>query len=108
VLQQGNFSAPDIDRFCAVWMAGAAAENLIYGAIQGGADDVQKVRSLLSSLKLSPSESQQKERWAALRAKTILQDHWPIYEQLVTALEQRASVADCQHVLNQSENHPNP
>jgi len=98
-LRQGHSSSPLIDRYCAVWMAGAAAENLAYGAIQGGADDVQKVRSLLRSLKLTPSESQQKERWAALQAKSLLQEHWLTYEQLVTAMEQGVSVTDCQKLL---------
>ncbi|UIE39025.1 ATP-dependent Zn protease [Leptodesmis sichuanensis] len=101
-LQQGKNLSPIVDRYCTVWMAGAAAEKLVYGAIQGGADDVQKVRSLLSYLKLSPTERQQKERWATLRAKTLLQDHWATYEQLVAAMEQRASVVECQQLLNHS------
>lgn len=101
-LQQGNPADPIVDRYCTVWMAGAAAENLVYGAIQGGADDIQKLRSLLSHLKLSSSESQQKERWSALRAKTLLQEHWPIYEELVTAMERRASVTECQQLLDQA------
>jgi hypothetical protein len=110
-LQQGDLAASSIDRYCTVWMAGAAAEKLMYGAIQGGGDDVQKVRSLLSHLKLSSNESQQKERWLALRAKTLLQEHWATYEQLVTAMEQRASVAECQQLLNRTSNAspiPNP
>lgn len=99
-LGQGKTASPVVERYCTVWMAGAAAENLIYGKIQGGVDDVQKVRSLLNHLKLSSSESQQKERWLALRAKTLLQEHWSTYEELVAAMEQRASVTECQHLLN--------
>lgn len=98
-LQQGNPADRVVDRYCTVWMAGAAAENLVYGAIQGGRDDVQKLRSLLSHLKLSSNERQQKERWSALRAKTLLQEHWSAYEELVVAMEQRASVTECQQLL---------
>jgi hypothetical protein len=99
-LKQAGSTFAVVERYCTVWMAGAAAENLVYGAIQGGTDDVQKVRSLLRSLKLSPRECQQKERWAALRAKTLLQEHWSVYEKLVAAMEQHASVADCQYILD--------
>ncbi len=105
-LQQGQTASPIADRYCTVWMAGAAAESLVYGAIQGGADDVQKVRSLLSHLKLSANERQQKERWSALRAKTLLQEHWSTYERLVAAMEQRASVLECQQLLNPASNSP--
>ncbi len=35
-LQQGKNPFPIVDRYCTVWMAGAAAEQLVYGAIQGG------------------------------------------------------------------------
>ncbi|MGQ9869805.1 ATP-dependent Zn protease [Leptodesmis sp.] len=101
-LQQSKNPSPIVDRYCTVWMAGAAAEQLVYGAIQGGADDVQKVRSLLNHLKLSPTECRQKECWAALRAKTLLQEHWATYEQLVAAMEKRASVIECQQLLNHS------
>lgn len=105
-LQHSKTPSPVMDRYCAVWMAGAAAENLVYGKIQGGVDDVQKVRSLLNHLKLSPSESQQKERWSALRAKTLLQEHWSAYEKLVAAMAQRASITECQQLLNQTSNVP--
>jgi hypothetical protein len=91
--------AKQLDHYCTIWMAGVAAESLVYQTVQGGEDDYQKMRSLLSQLPLSPQERQQKERWAALRAKTILQDHWPAYEALVAAMTHRASVIECCQIL---------
>ncbi len=98
-LQQGKLSVQLIDRYCAIWVAGAIAEQLVYGNMQGGADDRQKLQMVLSQLRLSPAESQQKERWSTLQAKTMLQEHWTEYEALVIAMAQRASVAECIQAL---------
>lgn len=98
-LQQGQLSGQLLDRYCAIWMAGSAAEHLVYGDVQGGADDRQKLRLVLGQLRLSPAESQQKERWSALRAKTLLEENWPAYEALVAAMRQRAAIAECTAIL---------
>lgn len=94
-MQQGNIPALLLDRYCTVWMAGMAAEVLAYGDVQGGADDRQALRSLLKQLRFTPDASQQKERWAALRAKTLLHDRQAAYDALVAAMERRASVEEC-------------
>ncbi|EKQ68450.1 ATP-dependent Zn protease [Leptolyngbyaceae cyanobacterium JSC-12] len=100
-LQQGTLSAHLLDRYCTIWMAGAAAEHLTYGNVQGGTDDFQKLRLILSRLQFSPAAIQQKERWAALQAKTLLQEHWETYESLIAAMQRRASVEECLQVLEQ-------
>ncbi|NJP08436.1 MAG: ATP-dependent Zn protease [Leptolyngbyaceae cyanobacterium RU_5_1] len=100
-LQQGKLPAQLLDRYCTIWMAGAAAENLVYGDVQGGADDRQTLNAVLTQLPLSLTEREQKERWSALRAKNLLQENWSTYEALVTALEQRASVETCNQILEQ-------
>lgn len=101
-LQQGTLSAQLLDRYCTIWMAGSAAEHLTYGNVQGGADDFQKLRLILQRLQFSPAAIQQKERWSALQAKTLLQDHWATYEALIAAMQERASVEDCLQILEQS------
>ena len=101
-VQMGQLSGQLLDRYCAIWMAGAAAEHLCYGSAQGGADDRQKLRMVLAQLPIPPAERQQKERWAALRAKTVLQENWAAYEALVDAMQRRAAIADCTQVLVQT------
>lgn len=94
-LQNNQLSGHLLDRYCTIWMAGAAAEHLKYQDVQGGRDDFQKLRFILGRLGLSGSAIAQKERWAALQAKTILQAQQETYEALVMAMEQRAPVPEC-------------
>lgn len=94
-LQRKTLSALLLDRYCTIWMAGAAAEHLLYADVQGGRDDIQKLRLTLSQLRFSGTAIDQKERWAALQAKTILQENWETFEQLVTAMQRRAPVSEC-------------
>ena len=101
-LQRNTLSAQLLDRYCAIWMAGSAAEHLKYNSIQGGRDDIQKLRFLLGRLGLSGGAIAQKERWAALQAKTLLESHWHTYEDLVRAMQQRASVAECLAICGQA------
>jgi hypothetical protein len=93
------------DQFCKVWMAGIAAETLIYGNAEGGTEDRQKLREFLSSVGRPASEFLLKERWAIRQAQTLIEDNWASYEALVTAMEQRASVDECYQVIQQSVSH---
>ena len=100
-LQQGLISSISIDRYCTVWMAGAAAEKLVYGNVEGGADDRAKFQQLWAQMRRSPEEGSQKVRWSDLRARTLLETHWEAYEALVAAMKQRASVEDCCQTIDQ-------
>lgn len=88
-----------LDRFCTVWMAGIAAETLVYGNTEGGAEDKQKIRDALIPLGHSERECQQKQRWAQLQATTLLEKYQASYESLVNAMEQRASVTQCCQII---------
>ncbi|NJL61836.1 MAG: ATP-dependent Zn protease [Methylacidiphilales bacterium] len=94
-LQQGKITAQMLDRYCTVWMAGIAAENLVYENAEGGADDRSKLAEVLRSLGFGESAFEQKQRFAALQAKTILQENNPAYEALVSAMQKKAPVEDC-------------
>ena len=101
-LSQGKLSAQLIDRYCTVWMAGIAAETLVYDNATGGADDRQKFRLLWSQLRRPDSEGGQKEQWALFQAKNLLQTNWAAYEALVVAMEQGVSVEGCCEAIEQN------
>ncbi|MEQ8957064.1 MAG: ATP-dependent Zn protease [Coleofasciculus sp. C2-GNP5-27] len=88
-----------LDRFCTVWMAGIAAETLVYGEAEGGIDDCQKLKEALRLFERPVSELTTKQRWAMLQAQTMLQDNWQAYEALVKAMAERTSVGDCYRLI---------
>lgn len=100
---EGKLPAQLLDRYCTVLMAGIAAETLTYDQAEGGGDDRQKLRLLWSQLRRPTTEGEQKERWAILQAKTLIQSNWDAYEALVAAMEQRASIETCCQQIEQNK-----
>ncbi|MER3432203.1 MAG: ATP-dependent Zn protease [Leptolyngbya sp. ERB_1_1] len=94
-LKQGKLSAQLIERYCTVWMAGIAAEQIAYGNSEGGTDDRQKFRETLVNLGIPASELPQRERLSILRAKELLQQHQSAYDALVAALREKQSIEQC-------------
>lgn len=94
-LGEGILTGATIDRYCQVWMAGGAAEKLTFGSVEGGVDDVGKVRSLLRQLKLSEPDLAQKERMAASLATQTLKRNDEAYQALVDSMRQKAPLVDC-------------
>jgi hypothetical protein len=101
-LEKGLLSAQLVERYCTVWMAGTAAEKLVYGNAEGGADDRQKLRILWTQLKRPLSECEIKERWASLQARSLLEAHQPAYEKLVAAMTQAEPVNKCRELIEQA------
>ncbi len=99
-LQRGMISDQIIDQYCTVWMAGIAAEDLVYGNAEGGAEDRTKITVILTQLKRS-RESKLKQSWASLQARSLIENHQPAYQALVTAMKQRASVSECYQAIQQ-------
>ncbi|NDJ24298.1 ATP-dependent Zn protease [Nostoc sp. B(2019)] len=102
-LEMGKISAQMLDRYCTIWMAGIAAETLAFDNAEGGADDKNKLAGVLTVLGFSEFICQQKQRFHALQAKNLLQENWSSYQALVKAMQQRASVADCQSAIESAE-----
>lgn len=100
-LSQGQLPAQLLNRYCMVWMAGIAAEQLIYGEALGGRDDRQKFTLLWQQLGRPAQEGLTRQRWAALQARTLLDTHAEAHAALMTAMEQGRSPADCQLLLQQ-------
>lgn len=94
-LQTGQLPAQTLNRYCMVWMAGIAAEKLVYGQAQGGQDDRQKFSILWQQLQRPLAEGQMRQRWAALQAQTLLEKHPDAYAALVDAMSANTPAADC-------------
>ncbi len=90
-----------LDRFCTVWMAGVAAEKMVHGDAQGGAEDREQLKAALMLAGLPETAYPLKERWAQLQATNLLERHQKSYEALVAAMEKRASVEECCLVIQQ-------
>ncbi|MBD2208491.1 ATP-dependent Zn protease [Nostoc linckia FACHB-104] len=102
-LEAGKISAHILDRYCTVWMAGIAAETLVFQNAQGGADDRTKLVGVLANIGFSAANSQQKQRFHTLQAKTLLQENWSSYKALVDAMSQKASIAECQIAIENAQ-----
>lgn len=100
-LEKGTLSAQMLERYCTLWMAGGVAEDLVYGNTEGGADDLQKIRTVLTPLNFSANAQAQKQRLAALQARTLLQNNWSAYEALVDTMQQRADLSECYQAIEQ-------
>lgn len=90
-----NISSQLLQQYCTVWMAGIAAEKSIYDGSEGGSEDRQKLRGVLFLAGKQQQEITTQENLATLQAKTLIKDHWAAYQALVTAMGNRAVVADC-------------
>lgn len=103
-LQQGKISAQVLDRYCAVWMGGIAAETLVFEKAEGGREDREKITAIWTQLQRPLSEAKIKERWAILQAKTVIETHKLAYFSLVEAMKNRASVEDCCQMIEKFKN----
>ena len=89
-----------LERFCTVWMAGIAAEKLLYGNVEGGRDDKSKVMAIFIEAGLTESICLQKQRWGQLQATTLIENNRDAYDALVAAMQQRLSVSECINQLS--------
>ncbi|GEA28647.1 hypothetical protein MiAbW_03225 [Microcystis aeruginosa NIES-4325] len=91
-----------LERISTVWMAGIAAETLVYGKAEGGESDRFYLQSALKLAGVPESNYAQKERWSLLQAKTLLEKQQTAYQALVIAMEKRDSVEECCRVISES------
>ncbi|MEN9229351.1 MAG: hypothetical protein Q6L68_00470 [Thermostichus sp. DG02_5_bins_236] len=97
---QGGIPWGDVDRYGTFWMAGAAAETLLYGHADGDAQDRQQVIRLLSGIpSVQPLGTSAKIKAQLNRflrqSQALLQAHPETYAIAVQQLEQGASWQDC-------------
>ena len=88
-----------LDRFCTVYMAGIAAEQMMCaGATEGGLDDIQRLRQAIANL---PNPMTQ-ERWALLNAKNLLSDRRSVLIALAEQMQNGASIEACYQTIDQA------
>ena len=92
----GNLSAQQLNRYCIIGMAGIAAETETYGSSEGGQDDRAQLRQLWQRANKPENAVETQLRWALLQAQTMLKTQADAYDALVVAMNERASVAECQ------------
>ena len=97
--EKGAITSQILERYYTIWMAGIAAENLVYDNASGGVDDKSKLMGVLKSLGCSESLCNQKQRFSVLQAKTLLENNWSAYQALVDSMRERATVKECQDIL---------
>lgn len=91
-----------LDRFCTVWCAGIAGETLQYGNAEGGADDRAQLQSVLNDFGYPQNQRQQKEEWAKLQAKSLIERNAEAYYALVNRMRERASVGECEQIIQEN------
>lgn len=85
-----------LDRYCTVYMAGIAAEQLMCdGEAEGGLDDLQRLRQAIASM---PNPMTQ-ERWALLNAKNLLSDRRDVLVELAAQMQKGASIETCYQTI---------
>ncbi|MDM3852887.1 MAG: ATP-dependent Zn protease [Aphanizomenon gracile PMC649.10] len=98
-IEKGQITAQILDRYCTIWMAGIAAETLVFNSAEGGNDDKSKLTEILQVLGFSEPLYQQKQRFHLLQSKTLIQENWDGYQALVAAMRQRVSVEECKKAI---------
>ena len=98
-IEKGKITAQMLDRYCTIWMAGIAAETLVFKSSEGGNDDKSKLTEVLRVIGFSEAGYQQKQRFHFLQSKTLIQENWDSYQALVAAMRERVSVEECTKVI---------
>ncbi|MBT9312621.1 ATP-dependent Zn protease [Leptothoe kymatousa] len=97
----GKISQQEIDRYCTVWMAGIAAEEITYGKAEGGHDDCIKLNLLWQQINRPLAEVPLKQRWSTLQAKTLIEKQPDAYSALIDAMAERKPVCECCDLIEQ-------
>ena len=100
-VEVGKITQQEIDRYCTVWMAGIAAEEITYGSAQGGQDDRFKLNLLWQQMNRPLAEVPLKQRWSMLQAKTLIEKETDAYGVLINAMTERRPVSECCELIEQ-------
>jgi hypothetical protein len=88
------------EKLYTIWMAGIAAEQIVYQEAQGGQDDREQLYALLQKKGDNKNSYRLKERTAILQAKDLLKKNSLAYDTIVTLMEQGSTIEQCYQSLN--------
>jgi hypothetical protein len=100
--EKGKIGVSMVERYCNIWMAGIAAENLVFKSAEGGGDDKANLNQFLTALGFEEKVFEQKQRFHLLQAKNLIQENWDIYQALVEAMRKRVEVEECKKIIPHS------
>lgn len=98
-LERGKIGVSMVERYCNIWMAGIAAEMLVFKSAEGGGDDKAKLNQFLTVLGFEERIFEQKQRFHLLQAKNLIQENWESYQSLVDAMRKGVDVEECKKVI---------
>ncbi|MEA5575819.1 ATP-dependent Zn protease [Anabaena sp. UHCC 0451] len=98
-LEKGKITVSMTDRYCNIWMAGIAAEMLVFKSAEGGGDDKAKLNQFLAALGFEEKVFEQKQRFHLLQAKNLIQENWDKYQSLVDAMRKGVDVKECKKMI---------
>ncbi|WP_413172350.1 ATP-dependent Zn protease [Anabaena azotica] len=101
-LEKGKIGVSMVERYCNIWMAGIAAETLVFKSAEGGGDDKAKLNQFLTALGFEEKVFEQKQRFYLLQAKNLIQENWESYQVLVEAMKTGVDVEECKKVIRES------
>lgn len=90
-----------IEDFTVVLMAGIAAETVMLKNSEGGKEDHQLFNSLYRDLGFPSVQFQTQQRFAILKAKTIIEENKEAYLALVEAMTKRLSIEECRAIIQE-------
>ncbi|MBD2132494.1 ATP-dependent Zn protease [Sphaerospermopsis sp. FACHB-1094] len=100
-LERGKIGVSMVERYCNIWMAGIAAEMLVFKSAEGGGDDKAKLNQFLTALGFEERIFEQKQRFHLLQAKNLIQENWDSYQSLVEAMRKGVAVEECKKVIGE-------
>lgn len=100
-LERGKIGVSMVERYCNIWMAGIAAEMLVFKSAEGGGDDKAKLNQFLTVLNFEEKIFEQKQRFHLLQAKNLIQENWEKYQSLVDAMRKGVDVEECKKIIGE-------
>jgi len=89
-----------LEKISTVWMAGIAAEQMVYSEAEGGSEDRQQFYVTLQRRGLNKNTYPSKEHFALKDAKNLLLEHQFAYKTLVDLMGKGTAVKECYQALN--------
>jgi hypothetical protein len=98
-LERGKIGVSMVEKYGNIWMAGIAAEMLVFKSAEGGGDDKARLNQFLTALGFEEKIFEQKQRFHLLQAKNLIQENWDKYQSLVNAMRKGVDVEECKKVI---------